>query len=441
MGFLAPFMLWGAAAVTIPIALHLFFRSRYRTVPWAAMKFLLTSIEQTSRRLRFQELLLLLLRCAVLVVLAVALARPHSTVVRGAGQGDAVDAVFVMDTSFSMGASDGAVSRLERARDAALKVIDQLPSHSTVQIIACADRAALLGPRSPANLDQARSLVQNLALTSLATDLGPGVAEAASVLQRGQASNKELYLFSDMQKLGWEQQAGSLHATLQELKEKTTVFLVRCGTRKVANVAVVGITPQSGVPRPGERIGFAVLVRNTGSEPVLDLKLSLTVDGNDKQAETQALAKLDPGATRSVTLAAKLEKPGLRVLTARITHDDLDGDNRFDQVVLVRDQVNILVVDGGMQDRDPEKWSSFNLMNALMPVKDADRAKYHLQPRLVAPRLAAPALLAKSDLCILVNVARADRPEKVGRRAPGRFRRGVGQFCAGGERADCLCRR
>src|SRR5205807_5691510 len=72
MGFLAPTMLWGAAAAAIPIALHLFFRSRYRTVPWAAMKFLLTSMEQTSRRLRFQELLLLVLRCALLVLLAVA---------------------------------------------------------------------------------------------------------------------------------------------------------------------------------------------------------------------------------------------------------------------------------------------------------------------------------------------------------------------------------
>src|SRR5271156_3662496 len=76
MGFLTPFMLWGAVAAAIPVAIHLFFRSRYRTVPWAAMKFLLTSVEQTSRRVKFQEYLLLLTRIAVLVFLAVALARP-----------------------------------------------------------------------------------------------------------------------------------------------------------------------------------------------------------------------------------------------------------------------------------------------------------------------------------------------------------------------------
>src|ERR1700683_2545481 len=76
MSFLTPLMLLGAFAVAIPIAIHLFFRSRYRTVPWAAMKFLLTSVEQTSRRLRFQELLLLMLRILVLVIVALALARP-----------------------------------------------------------------------------------------------------------------------------------------------------------------------------------------------------------------------------------------------------------------------------------------------------------------------------------------------------------------------------
>src|SRR3954468_4532928 len=134
MTFLAPYMIWGAAAVGIPIAIHFFFRSRYRTVPWAAMKFLLTSIEQTSRRLRFQELILLVTRCALLALLAFAMARPITSLVRGSGRGDAVDAVFVVDTSYGMGAREGVDSRLELAQKAATKLIEKLPPHSTVQI-------------------------------------------------------------------------------------------------------------------------------------------------------------------------------------------------------------------------------------------------------------------------------------------------------------------
>src|SRR5262245_48863631 len=114
MPFLGPWFLMGVlglAGAAIPIVLHFFFKSRYRTVPWAAMEFLLTSIEQTSRRLKFQELLLLILRCALLLVLALALARPVMSFVGGSGGRDAVDAVFVVDNSFRMGAREGAKTR------------------------------------------------------------------------------------------------------------------------------------------------------------------------------------------------------------------------------------------------------------------------------------------------------------------------------------------
>jgi hypothetical protein len=404
--FLAPYMLWGSLAASIPIALHFFFRSRYRTVPWAAMKFLLTSIEQTSRRLRFQELLLLLLRVALLVLLALALARPLSSTVRGAGQGEAVDAVFVFDTSYSMGGSDGSRTRFQRAQDASLDIIDQLPPHSTVQIITCSDRATLLERRSAANLDQARVMIQDLKITGQTTDLAFGFTKAAAVLKNAQASNKELYLFSDMQKVGWEQQAGKLRETLQETKEMATVNLVRCGNRPLKNVAIIDISAPTGTPRPGERVDFAVILRNTGRETVENLETSLIVDGDIKNGETQILAKLDPGETRALTMTAKLEKPGLVVLTAQVKQDDLPGDNRFDHVIEVRNQTHFLVVDGNHKEKSDEadQSSSFFLMHALLPIKETEYARYYLQPHRTSPRLASPALLNSKDLCILANV-------------------------------------
>src|SRR5689334_13210578 len=132
--FVAPFMLFGAAAAAIPIALHFFFRSRYRTVPWAAMKFLLASVEQTSRRLKFQEILLLLLRVSLLVLLALALARPKPTSLGFSSGREAIDAAFVIDNSMSMGVDEGEkTTRLALAKSAALHALDQLPPFSTVQ--------------------------------------------------------------------------------------------------------------------------------------------------------------------------------------------------------------------------------------------------------------------------------------------------------------------
>src|SRR4051812_21655947 len=159
MTFLNPWMLAGAAAVGIPIALHFFYKARYQRLPWAAMKFLKEAIEQTSRRLKFQEWLLLALRCLVILLLALALARPGMQSAGATGRGTAIDAVLVFDTSFSMGAQDGDKTRLERAKEAALGVLDSLPPNSTVQIYTCADRAEFVGPKSRSNLDQARQLI------------------------------------------------------------------------------------------------------------------------------------------------------------------------------------------------------------------------------------------------------------------------------------------
>ncbi|MBI2807034.1 MAG: BatA domain-containing protein [Planctomycetes bacterium] len=415
MTFLTPFMLAGALAAGIPVAIHFFFRSRYRTVPWAAMKFLLTSVEQTSRRLKFQELLLLLLRMAVLVMLAIAFARPISSAVVGTGRGDSVDAALVFDVSYSMAAQDGAKSRLQRAKDEALKIIDELPPQSTVQIITCTEKNhTLVGPRSPGNLDQARLLVQNLEIAHRATDLSPGVIEAQGVLQRGQASNKELYIFSDMQAQGFEKEGDKLKATLTAIKEKALIHLIRCGKGNLKNVAIVGITPQTGIPRPGERVGFAVLVKNTGRDAAENLTVSLAVAGDKAPPEKAIIKKLPPGETRAVTLDAKLETAGLRVLSAKVIQDDLDADNRFDHVILVREQVNILVVDGNYKEKDADTSSSYFLMHSLLPVREEQRATYKYNPRVVPARQATALHLKNQDVVVLVNCS---LKAKLGKRA------------------------
>jgi len=410
MPFLGPWFLMGllgVAGAAIPIVLHLFFRSRYRTVPWAAMEFLLTSIEQTSRRLKFQELLLLLLRCAVLLILALALARPVLSLVAGSAGRDAVDAVLVIDNSFSMGGREGAKTRFDLARSAALNAIDQLPPHSTVQIFACGTTSS--GPllREPANLDQARGVIEGLELTHQATDLSAGLAEAVKTLEGSRAANKELYVFSDMQKQGLAQNAGQVDARLGHAKALATIYFVRCGTRTLANAAIVEVVPQTGIPRPGHRASFAVVVKNTSSLPVRQLQVGLAVDGMMDSAETQTIAELPPGETRVVALTAGFDKPGLRVVTAFLTGDDLPGDNYLDRIVLVRDKVNVLVVDGNLNLREPERSSSFFLVNALTPAPEEKRGDYYLQADVITPRQAGGELLRDKAICILVNVALA----------------------------------
>src|SRR5271163_4083321 len=76
MAFLNPLLLFGLAAIAAPIVIHLLNRRQFEKVTWAAMRFLQASIAQTQRRLQIEDILLLLLRCLLVALIALALARP-----------------------------------------------------------------------------------------------------------------------------------------------------------------------------------------------------------------------------------------------------------------------------------------------------------------------------------------------------------------------------
>src|ERR1700716_1711217 len=75
--FITPwFLAAGAALTSIPIIIHILNRRRFKVVPWAAMEFLLQAMRKKRRRLKFEQWLLLLTRCALLALMGMALARP-----------------------------------------------------------------------------------------------------------------------------------------------------------------------------------------------------------------------------------------------------------------------------------------------------------------------------------------------------------------------------
>lgn len=76
MTFLNTIMLASLAAVAVPIILHLLHRGKRRNVDWAAMRFLTASVALRSRRIMLEEIILLTVRCMLLALLALAMARP-----------------------------------------------------------------------------------------------------------------------------------------------------------------------------------------------------------------------------------------------------------------------------------------------------------------------------------------------------------------------------
>src|SRR4051794_6030432 len=75
----AGMLAWGAAAA-LPILIHLWSRRKYREEPWAAMAFLLAAMRSNARRIALEQWILLAVRTAILLLFALALADPQTSV-------------------------------------------------------------------------------------------------------------------------------------------------------------------------------------------------------------------------------------------------------------------------------------------------------------------------------------------------------------------------
>src|SRR5437588_11602374 len=100
--FLNPWsMLAGTLLVSVPIIIHLINRIRYRRVRWAAMEFLLKSQKRQQRKLLIEQLILLALRCLLVLLAGLLLARFVGKSLAGAEAG--TRHIVVLDDTPSMG--------------------------------------------------------------------------------------------------------------------------------------------------------------------------------------------------------------------------------------------------------------------------------------------------------------------------------------------------
>jgi hypothetical protein len=133
VSFLAWTFLFGALAVAGPIVAHLLSKPRFRRVPFTMIQFLRAGQNRSHSRRRLRDLLILLLRCAIIVLIAVLFAQP---VLRIKAKPAVQRAVFhfALDDSISMAYRDGNRTLFERMIEKTLDRIRQSPDDAAFNI-------------------------------------------------------------------------------------------------------------------------------------------------------------------------------------------------------------------------------------------------------------------------------------------------------------------
>ncbi len=195
MGFLVPGFLLGALAAALPIYLHLLRRSTSTPLPFSSLMFFERRPQSAVERRRLRYWLLLALRLAVLLLLALAFAEPYlDRAIAGVVPEKLL--LVVVDDSFSMRAG----SRLEDAKRQALGLVGEKRSADRVQVLTLGSQIHVL-TQPTREARTLRSAIEGIQLGDSRGSFGTLTTFVRAVADREQVP-VEMHLFSDLQKTG-----------------------------------------------------------------------------------------------------------------------------------------------------------------------------------------------------------------------------------------------
>ncbi len=200
MSFLVTAALLIGLLIAAPIAAHLLRRGRAREQPFPPVA-LVPALQPVARqRSRLEDRLLLAIRAALIVGLAVIGATPFvrcSRLSLSRESGASVAVALIVDDSLSMKADLDGATRWKLAVDAAKDLLASARSGDAFAVV-LAGRPARLALAATTDLDAVRRTIDELTPSDRATDLDTAVNLARSALKQLSHVDKRVALFSDL---------------------------------------------------------------------------------------------------------------------------------------------------------------------------------------------------------------------------------------------------
>ena len=217
MSFLQPLALIALPLIALPIIIHLINQQRHRTIPWAAMMFLMRAKRMSRGMARLRHLLILLMRVLAIGALIFAISRPLSGGWLGSVGLSKPDATLILlDRSASMEVQD--LQAGESKRSTALKRLAQLleqGDYGTHLLLIDSASGQLQEVDSP------KALLSLPMTEASATSANiPGMLETAlAYLKANESGRAEIWICSDLKENDWDVHSGRWNAMREEFAQ------------------------------------------------------------------------------------------------------------------------------------------------------------------------------------------------------------------------------
>lgn len=343
MNFLAPIAALIAAGITVPLLVLLYFlKLRRRMMPVSSTLLWKKSIHDLQVNSPFQKLrrnLLLLLQLLILAALLLALARPALRA--NALSGDRM--VLLIDHSASMNATDLAPHRLDRAKRAALDLVNSFEGSGGIMVVSFAQQARVM---QTFTTDKAllRNAIQSIPPTDQLSHLGTALAliEPHGLSTGSPDAKLDVHVLSD----------GRLSDRKPlSLRGGSVTYHVIASTdpaRPPRNLAIVALSAQRVDQKP-HRVQLFARLANYSPEPV-STTLSLAIDGRVQRVVPISVPARDGANGEVGSIAVPMEFTATGSAVISVSHalaDDLATDNAAALVLTPPQKLNVLLVTKG----------------------------------------------------------------------------------------------
>ena len=398
--------LWAAAAA-LPILIHLLNRRQYREVPWAAMEYLLRAMKKKSRRIRIEQMLLLLIRALILVFAALAwmdLIWNSSFVGPTGGGGGNLHTVLVIDGSYSMAAREGDGTRFERAQQLATEVVDAASRGDAFTLVLMGEPPQVIIGQPAFDSGDVKEEISQLQLPHAGASLAASLASVDKLLQEVREKFKRIdaqrvCIFTDLGETTWSDvTSDDIDARIRRIAEAAPTTLFDVGQDGVENAAVTSLILRDAYVVPGSDVVIQAQIRNFGPGDRANEAVQLLFDDRPLSEKT---VYITAGYETSVAFTHRFETPGEHVVRVQLPDDPLPIDNTRQLSVPVRSSLRVLCISGKPGAAD-------HVAYALSPNRSGDSP---IQAELASESALLERDLAEYDCVFLCNVSRFGRDE------------------------------
>ena len=348
MSFLNAIGFWGPlalAGVAVPVIIHLLHQRHRRHTDWAAMELLKRAMVIRSGQVRLEDLLLLLLRCLVLALVALAMARPilEDKVATTLGGERRVGLVLALDASYGMGHGK-LESRFDRAKQRAAEVLETVRPGDPVTLVLLGERPRVLKRAAGYDEGSFRKVLEGAQPLPESLDLERSATELAALVGELKASTVECYFVTDAQTMDWTDLSQDAASILSKTSEDASLYVLPIDAGGKENLAVTNFAYVSGSLGQGGMARFTATIKNFGEQESDGASATFHVNGDG--LESPALGNIPPGQEKHVSFLTSFDEPGDARVSVELSVDALATDNARHLVVKVPERVKILCVDG-----------------------------------------------------------------------------------------------